>query len=147
MRKNIQVNKQAQLAISFANSKKTKNEEDTQRKKLKTDIIILSNKLYNEKKINKSTYNKMDSLVWGRTRGNTLEDAYNALIKDQFKVENSKESKVFNKGNLKELNLNERLNRQKEQGKEDKFMMMITKNKNKKNLDKYHLNAIIKRSI
>jgi len=85
----------------------------------------------------------MDSLVWGRTRGNTLEDAYNALIK----VENSKESKVFNKGNLKELNLNERLNRQKEQGKEDKFMMMITKNKNKKNLEKYHLNAIIKRSI
>jgi len=143
MRKNIQVNKQAQLAISFANSKKTKNEDDTQRKKLKTDIIILSNKLYNEKKINKSTYNKMDSLVWGRTRGNTLEDAYNALIK----VENSKESKVFNKGNLKELNLNERLNRQKEQGKEDKFMMMITKNKNKKNLEKYHLNAIIKRSI
>ena len=81
--------------------------------------------------------------MWGRTRGNTLEDAYNALIK----VENSKESKVFNKGNLKELNLNERLNRQKEQGKEDKFMMMITKNKNKKNLEKYHLNAIIKRSI
>ena len=48
---------------------------------------------------------------------------------------------------MKELNLNERLNRQKEQGKEDKFMMMITKNKNKKNLEKYHLNAIIKRSI
>ncbi len=143
MRKNIQVNKQAQLAISFANSKKSKNEDDTQRKKLKTDIIILSNKLYNEKKINKSTYNKMDELVWGRTRGNTLEDAYNALMK----VENSKESKVFNKGNLKELKLNERLNRQKEQGKEDKFMMMITKNKNKKNLEKYHLNAIIKRSI
>ena len=23
----------------------------------------------------------MDELVWGRTRGNTLEDAYNALIK------------------------------------------------------------------
>ena len=143
MGKNNQINKQAQIAISFATSKNSKNEDDKQRNKIKKDIIILSNKLYNEKKINKATYNKMDELIWGRTRGNTLEDAYNALMK----VENSNDSKIFNKSNLKELKQKERLARQKEQGKEDKFMMMITKNKTKKPLEKYHLNAIIKRSI
>ena len=80
----------------------------------------------------------MDELVWGRTRGNTLEDAYNALMK----VENSKESKVFNKGNLKELKLNERLNRQKEQGKEDKFMMMIRKTKTKNQGSYYPIHTL-----
>ena len=130
MGKNNQINKQAQIAISFASSRNSKTEDDKQRNKLKKDIIILSNKLYNEKKINKATYNKMDGLVWGRTRRNTLEDAYKALAK----VENSNDSKVFNKGYLKELKQKERLARQKEQGKKDKFMMMITKNKNKKTL-------------
>ena len=41
----------------------------------------------------------MDELIWGRTRANTLEDAYNKLIK----VENLNKSKVFNKCNLNEM--------------------------------------------
>jgi hypothetical protein len=49
--------------------------------KNKKDIILLSNKLYYEKKTNKETYDKMDELVWGRTRGNTLEEANTTLIK------------------------------------------------------------------
>jgi hypothetical protein len=43
---------------------------------------------------------------------------------------------------------NEKIKRESNEGKEDKFMMMIrSKNKNKKPLQTYHLTAIIKRSI
>jgi hypothetical protein len=48
---------------------------------------------------------------------------------------------------LKELKLNERWSRQKKQGKEDKFMKMVKRNKTEKPLEKFHLNAVIERSI
>ena len=78
MGKNNQIiNKQAELALSI--SKKSKNDDDKQRQKLKGDILILSNNLLNDKKINKATYNKMFSLFMGSARMNALEDAYNTI--------------------------------------------------------------------
>jgi hypothetical protein len=42
---------------------------------------------------------------------------------------------------------NEKTKREINEGKEDKFMMMIRQNKTKKQLEKFHLTAIIDRSI
>jgi hypothetical protein len=65
-----------------------------QRQKLKGDILILSNNLLNEKKINKATYNKMFDFFMGSARMNVLEDAYNTLVK----IKKSKEVEVVKKG-------------------------------------------------
>ena len=143
MRKNNQVTKRAELALSILNNKKNKTDDDKQRQKIKGDILILSNTLLNDKKINKATYNKMFSLFMGNSRMEALEDAYNALNK----VKKSKEVKTVKKSDFHELKTNERTTREKKEGKEDKFMTLMSKNKNKKTLEKFHLTAIIKRTI
>ena len=143
MRKNNQVTKRAELALSILNNKKNKNDDDKQRQKIKGDILILSNTLLNDKKINKATYNKMFSLFMGNSRMEALEDAYNALNK----VKKSKDVKTVKKSDFHELKTNERTTREKKEGKEDKFMMLMSKNKTKKSLEKFHLTAIIKRTI
>ena len=143
MRKNNQINKQAELALSISNNKKSKNDDDKQRQKIKGDILILSNSLLNDKKINKATYNKMFALFMGSARRNALEDAYNALTK----IKKSKEVKSVKKAEFHELKTNEKTTREKKEGKEDKFMMIMNKNKIKKPLEKFHLTAVIKRTI
>jgi hypothetical protein len=45
------------------------------------------------------------------------------------------------------LKSNEENSREIKEGKEDKFMVMISKNKTKKPLEKFHLTAIMKRTI
>ena len=104
MGKNNQVNKRAELALSILNNKKTKKDDDKQKQKIKGDILILSNTLLNDKKINKATYNKMFSLFMGNARMEALEDAYNALNK----VKKSKEVKTVKNQifmNLKQMNV------------------------------------------
>ena len=79
----------------------------------------------------------------GNARMEALEDAYNALNK----VKKSKEVKTVKKSDFHELKTNERTTREKKEGKEDKFMTLMRKNKNKKSLEKFHLTAIIKRTL
>jgi len=143
MGKNNQINKRAELALSISNSKKSKKDDDKQRQKIKGDILILSNSLLNDKKINKATYNKMFALFMGSARINALEDAYNTLVK----IKKSKEVKVVKKADFHELKTNEKTTRETKEGKEDKFLMMIRHKKTKKTLEKFHLTAIIDRSI
>ena len=47
----------AELAMTVM--KKPKNENEKEKQKMKGDILILSNTLLNDKKINKATYNKI----------------------------------------------------------------------------------------
>ena len=143
MGKNNQVNKRAELALTILNNKKIKKDDDKQRQKIKGDILILSNTLLNDKKINKATYNKMFGLFMGSSRMEALEDAYNALTK----IKKSKEVKSVKKAEFHELKTNEKTTREKKEGKEDKFMMIMNKNKIKKPLEKFHLTAVIKRTI
>ena len=143
MKKNNQINKRAELALSISNSKKSKNDDDKQRQKIKGDILIFSNSLLNDKKINKATYNKMFALFMGSARINALEDAYNTLVK----IKKSKEVKVVKKAEFHELKTNEKTTRETKEGKEDKFLMMIRHKKTNKTLEKFHLTAIIDRSI
>ena len=125
------------VALSRINSTKAKTDNEKQKKELKRDILNLSNDLFKEKRINKSAYEKMFDLVLSQSRMNALEDAHNALIK----IKNSEDLKVYKKDFTK-LKKEEKVKREGE----DKFMIMINKNKEKK-LHKYHLSVKIHRKI
>ena len=74
----------------------------------------------------------------------SLEDAYNTLIK----IKKSKEVKVDKKAEFHELKTNVKTTREINEGKEDKFMMIIhSRNKTKKLLEKFHPTAVMKRTI
>ncbi len=124
-------------------TKKSKTDNQKYIQKVKGDILILSNNLLNDKKANKATYNKMYDLFLGGSRINALEDAYKTLIN----VNNAKEGKSINKAEFDEMKSNEKIKRESNEGKEDKFMMMIRHKKTKKPLQKYYLTAIIDRTI
>jgi hypothetical protein len=79
----------------------------------------------------------------GSSQINALEDAYNTLKN----IKKSKDIKVVKKGEFHELKTKEKTTREINEGKEDKFMMVISKIKNKKTLHKYHLTAIIDRNV
>jgi len=78
-----------------------------------------------------------------RARINPLKDAYNALLK----IKKSNENKVVKKSDFHELKSKVKNSRETKEGTEDKFMMMIRRNKAKKQMDKFHITAIIERSI
>ncbi len=55
---------------------------------------------------------------------------------------------MVKKTDFHEMKTNEKTSREIKEGKEDKFMMMIrSTNKTKKPLEKFHITAIIKRTI
>ena len=141
---NKKIDKRAALALSIMNNKKTKTDKQKNVQKLKGDVLILSNQLLNDNKINKATYNKMYELFLSSSRANALEDAYTTLLK----IKDSNETKTVKKSEFHEMKSNEKTSREIKEGKEDKFMMMIrSKTKTKKPLKKFHITAIIKRSI
>ncbi len=98
--------KRAELAMSVMKKPKTENEKEKQ--KLNGDILILSNTLLKDKKINKAIYNKMFSLFMGSSRMSALEDAYFALNN----IKKSKEIKVVKKAEFHELKTKERTTRE-----------------------------------
>ena len=123
--------KRAALALSIVNNKKPKTDNQKYIQKVKGDILILSNNLLNNKKINKATYNKMYDLFLGSSRINALEDAYKTLIN----INDAKGGKTINKAEFHELKNHEKTTRETTAGNEDKFMMMIrSKNKTKSRL-------------
>jgi hypothetical protein len=70
-------------------------------------------------------------------------NAYNTLNK----TNNSQDVIVISKAEFHELKNKQKIKREKNKGTEDKFMMMIRHKKTKKPLEKFHLTAIIDRSI
>ena len=147
MTKNNLINKQANVFLTAHNNKKTKTDDEKQRQKIKGDILLLSNNLLNDKKINKATYNKMFKLFMSKARMDTLEDAYKSLIK----VKESNVNKKLTKEEFHEMKTNERITRQ---GQEETVETMLRKKhpkqpktKTKKPLEKYHLSALIDRTI
>ena len=143
MKKNIKFeNNLAKTALSVLNTKKPKNESEKERLKVKSELLLLSNQLLNEKKINKTTYNKMFDLFMSQARINALTDAYSSLTK----INESTEAKVHKNKDFKAIKQEEKAKRETKEGKVDKFMMLMSKTKNKK-LYKYHLTANIERKI
>jgi hypothetical protein len=72
-----------------------------------------------------------------------MEDACNTLVK----IKKLKEVKAVKKADFHEFKTNEKSSRETKEGQEDKFMMMIRHKKTNKTLEKFHLTAIIDRSI
>ncbi len=75
-------------------------------------------------------YNKMFALFMGSSQMNAIEDAYNTLKN----IKKSREIKIGKKGEFHELKTNERTARKINEGKEDKFIAIISKNKTKKTI-------------
>ena len=79
----------------------------------------------------------------GSSQMNALEDAYNTLNN----IKKSKEIKIVKKGEFHELKTKERTTREINEGKEDKLMAIISKNKTKKPYEKFHMTAVMKLTI